>query len=124
MVYLGVYTDDYGKKTYYRLEVFLVANGTRQETDRSLDNDYLPDVYKASVLLSDGTVPSCPKNTTPRYAKLYINSTDYLHVDLPFPPSSSEYNQFFISASFNPLIISVGLQGERITNHFLKYAVS
>lgn len=123
-VYLGVYTDDFNRKTFVKLDVFLFSNDTRQNTDVSFDNDYLPEVYKSFVTVFDRTLPSCPKTITHRHAKLYLNSIDCLHVDLPFHPSSSEYNQFLIAISFNPSIVTVGMQGETITNYYLKYAVS
>jgi hypothetical protein len=119
--YLGVYSDDFGGKTFIRLQVYSVVNNTRQNTNFRFDADYLPDVFKRFVRPFERNSPNCQSTITPRYAKLYLNGTDYLHVDIPFAPGTSEYDQFFIAVSFDPSIVTVGIEGERIPTTILRF---
>lgn len=112
--YVGIYEDDFSVKTFVRLQVYLMVNDSRQNTTEDFDRDYLPEIYLSNTRLFTIKSPNCPIDTRLRYAKLFTNSTDYLKVDLPFKPSSQNYDLFFIATAFNPLIITQGIEGERI----------
>ena len=120
-IYRGIYQSDLGLSlASIKLEVYSVINSTRSNTTADFDADYLPQVYKSHAEL----VPSRRFNLCEfplgriRYAKLFYNSIDFLRVDLPFNPGSSNYDQFFADVFSNSLIISVGLEGEVISNDF------
>jgi hypothetical protein len=112
--YTGIYEDDFSVKTFVRLRVYLVVNGTREDTSETFDRDYLPDVYRNNVRPYALKSPICPIDTRLRFARLYVNSIDFVHVDLPFKPGSQNYDLFFIATGFNSLIITQGITGETI----------
>ena len=117
-IYKGVYRSDLGLEfTSIELEVYSIINGTRSNTSQEFDADYLPQVYKSHVEIVPSRFNLCefPLGRI-RHAKLFYNSIDYLHVDLPFSPRSEEYDQFFSDVFANSLVISVGLKGETISN--------
>jgi hypothetical protein len=88
-------------------------------TEEIFDADYLPQVYKSHTQIVAPRFNLCdfPLGRI-RYSKLFYNSTDFLHVDLPFSPGSSNYDQFFADIFANSLIVSVGLEGELVSNDF------
>jgi hypothetical protein len=113
--YTGTYYSDLGLvQRLTKLEVYNKVGNTRTVTTSAFDVDYLPEVYRSATNeITNTKVGVCQFSYgRMRYAKLYFNSTDYLHVDLPFLPNTSEYNQFFIAVSFNERVITVGLEGE------------
>lgn len=118
-IYKGIYESDL-KLSFpsIKLEVFSVINSSRSNTSEAFDADFLPQVYKSHVETVPPRFNLCefPLGKS-RYVKLFYNSTDYLHVDLPFAPGS-DYAQFFLDVFSNSLIISVGLEGETISNDF------
>lgn len=119
-IYQGTYETALGLNLpSIKLEVYRVFNGTRLATSESFDADYLPQAYKAHTQIVSPRFNLCevPLGRI-RYSKLFYNSTDFLHVDLPFKPGSSNYDQFFTDVFANSLIISVGLEGELISNDF------
>lgn len=119
-IYRGIYQSDLGLSlASIKLEVYSVINGTRSNTAEDFDADYLPQVYKSHAELVPPQFNLCefPLGRI-RYAKLFYNSIDFLRVDLPFNPGSSNYDQFFADVFSNSLIISVGLEGEVISNDF------
>lgn len=119
-IYRGTYQSDLGLSlASIKLEVYSVVNNTRLATDEIFDADYLPQVYKSHTQIVAPRFNLCdfPLGRI-RYSKLFYNSTDFLHVDLPFSPSSSNYDQFFADIFANSLIVSVGLEGELISNDF------
>lgn len=119
-IYRGIYQSDLGLSlASIKLEVYSVINGTRFNTAEDFDADYLPQVYKSHAELVPPQFNLCefPLGRI-RHAKLFYNSIDFLRVDLPFNPGSSNYDQFFADVFSNSLIISVGLEGEVISNDF------
>jgi hypothetical protein len=112
--YTGIYDDDFSVKTFVRLRVYLVVNGSRENTSEAFDRDYLPNVYLNNVRSYTLKSPNCPIDTRLRFARLYVNSIDFVHVDLPFKPGSQNYDLFFTETSFNSLIITQGITGETI----------
>lgn len=119
-IYRGTYESDLGLSlASIKLEVYSVVNSIRLATDETFDADYLPQVYKSNAQIVAPRFNLCdfPLGRI-RYSKLFYNSTDFLHVDLPFSPGSSNYDQFFTDVFANSLIISVGLEGELISNDF------
>jgi hypothetical protein len=52
---------------------------------------------------------------------LWTGSARYLHVDLPFLPSSGEFNSFFQSLKTAPPtgLLTVGLEGEAVPREWL-----
>jgi hypothetical protein len=119
-VYQGTYQSDLGLSLpSVKLEVCSVVNSIRLATDSTFDIDYLPQVYKSHAQIVAPRFNLCdfPLGRI-RYSKLFYNSTDFLHVDLPFNPGSSNYDQFFADIFANSLIVSVGLEGELISNDF------
>jgi hypothetical protein len=130
--YVGNYQNDYNRITALaKLQVYLVngvtfdtSRGTRENTNLDFDNRILPSVFFAAVEPLQKGSPFCPPNLTLRYAKLYLSIEQYVKVELPFRPGTSEYNQFFIEASFNSEIISVGIEGERILPYYLVFNAS
>lgn|GEM_PF-4141303 len=120
MIYRGTYQSDLGLSlASIKLEVYSVVNSIRLATEEIFDADYLPQVYKSHVQIASPRFNLCdfPLGRI-RYSKLFYNSTDFLHVDLPFSPGSSNYDQFFADIFANSLIVSVGLEGELISNDF------
>lgn len=118
--YTGIYQSDIGlNSSLIRLQVFSQIGNTRVATSVDFDADYLPEVYRSYVQQVTETFRGCefPLGRV-RYAKIYYNSIDFLHVDLPFKPSTSEYEQFFLDLSSNSLVSSIGLEGELISNDF------
>lgn len=119
-IYRGIYQSDLGLSLpSIKLEVYSVINGSRSATNDNFDADYLPQVYKSHVEIVPPQFNLCdfPLGRI-RYTKLFYNSTDHLHVDLPFSPGSGNYDQFFLDVFGNSLVISVGLEGELISNDF------
>ena len=122
--YLGDYYWDIEDKVtvFTLLSSYLVtgatlntSRGIRENTDFDFDSQYLPAVYWNNVTRKPEKLKRfCPVPIRKRYAKLYLCATSYLHVDLPFKPGTSEYDQFFIEAAFNFDILSVGIEGEFI----------
>jgi hypothetical protein len=120
--YTGTYYSDLGLvQELARLEVYSRINGTRVVTTSEFDTDYLPEVYRSVTNeIINPRFRGCLFNYGRiRFAKLYFNSTDYLHVDLPFLPNTSEYNQFFIATGFNEKVTTVGLAGELISDSLM-----
>ena len=127
--YVGSYANDYDRVVgLAKLQVYLVngatlttSRGIRENTTPAFDADYLPSVFLNAVELFARGLPVCPLSTTPRFAKLYLTSDSYLHVELPFRPSTSEYNQFFIAVGFNFDLLTIGIEGERIDPYPLTF---
>ena len=123
--YKGNYANDFNKIAYLtKLEVFLFRivgdNSFRENTNAETDAQYLPSIYLDNVTAFNRGDATCPNNLVLRYAKLFINAADYLHVDLPFKPGTIEYSTFFREVNDNNLIITVGLKGERIDPYYLR----
>ena len=113
-IYTGIYDDDFSVKTFVRLQVYLVVNNSRENTSEDFDRDYLPSVYLDNIRPFTVKSPNCPIDTRLRFARLFVNSSDFVHVDLPFKPGSQNYDLFFIATGFNSLIITQGITGETI----------
>jgi hypothetical protein len=119
-IYKGNYQSDLGITfAPIKLEVFSVIDGNKSNTSETFDANYLPEIYKSHTEIVPLRFNLCdfPLGRQ-RYAKLFYNSIDYLRVDLPFSPGSNNYEQFFTDIFRNILIISVGLEGELISNDF------
>ncbi|MGL5874013.1 MAG: hypothetical protein ACRC2R_16865 [Xenococcaceae cyanobacterium] len=127
--YVGNYLNDYNRITALaKLQVYLVngvtfdtSRGTRENTNTDFDNRYLPSIFLNAVEPYQKGNPFCPPNVTLRYAKLYLSTEQYLKVELPFLPGTTQYNQFFIDASFNTDILTIGIEGERINPYYLSF---
>jgi hypothetical protein len=124
-IYSGTYHGDSGViQKAARLQVYSVIDGSRVNTSLSFDDNYLPPVFKVNTVSAGRGFRGCDYSVGQvRYARLYLNGSDYLHVDLPFIPGSSEYDQFFIAVSFNTAVVTVGLEGERVNSEILRYKV-
>ena len=85
-------------------------------TDRTFDLTILPSIFFNHVEDYNPRLGYCDFFGTTRKARLWLNSTDYLQVDLPFVGNTSEFNQFFIAVSFNLLIVKVDSVGEKVDN--------
>jgi hypothetical protein len=111
--YLGTYQSDRGDR--YPSALLLVTID-KTLTSQSLDQEILP-----SILLNTVT-PSlkgngCSTPFTKRYARLLLNTGQWVKCTLPFMPGTTEYNQFFITAaaSFNQ-VREIGIVGESVSD--------
>jgi hypothetical protein len=122
-VYIGNYTSDLQK--VFRLvflQVYLVADRNRDDTNPDFDSQYLPDIFLQNVLLFERGMKTCPLDgITPRFAKLYIGANFYLHVDLPFLPGTTEYIEFYRQVNAKSNIVTIGIEGEKIDPDYLRF---
>jgi hypothetical protein len=127
--YLTKYISDIGKiHPLIILDVYLVREtsltteqGIRENTNYDFDKKYIPKIFFNFVKPITKNIKTCGLTSIiKRYAKLYLNPTDYLRVELPFKPSSLEYEQFFLAVMFNLDIYSVGYTGEITYQSLLK----
>lgn len=116
--YLGTYQSDRGDR-YQSVLLLVTIEGNL--TPSSLDQDVLPNIFLNTVtpyLKGNG----CSIPFTKRYARLLINTGQWVKCSLPFMPGTTEYNQFFISAaaSFNQ-IREVGIVGESVSDTWVNF---
>ena len=123
--YIGNYVEEFGKTRQSILfSVFLVSS-TQGKILTSLETDslYLPAIFVSNTQpYSNQGI--CKLIVKPRRAKLWINNDSYLSVPIPFRASSTNYNQFFIDASFNLNISTIGYQGESVKSDWVEFYAS
>jgi hypothetical protein len=126
-IYKGNYVSDFDRITYLTsLKVALIdTSGNSPITNNTtyeFDLDYLPLIYAQNTARITRNDKFCQPNLTKRYAKLFLSATQYLKVDLPTSGNKSEFNLFFEQVAANPRIISIGLEGEKVNDRFVRLA--
>lgn len=123
--YIGNYIEEFGKtRRNILFSVFLVSSSQGKiTTSFETDSLYLPRIFVSNTQPYNNQV-TCELPVKPRIAKLWINNDSYLSVPIPFRAASSNYNQFFIDASFNSNISTIGYQGESLKSTRIKLYVS
>lgn len=118
--YTGVYVSDCGKSfpnTILKTYTYNISTRTRSDTAVSFDDEYLPNVFKQNT---SQTGVGCRLDVLKlRFAKLWLNDNEYLAVELPFKPSSTDFNSFFIELAFFGLQTTLGLSGETMNSGYL-----
>ncbi len=95
------------------------ANGISSRTTSSFDLPYLPAIFLNAV--EPHSKNCCSLAFTPRAVRLYINETDYLYLQYPFQPTTSEYSTFLNQLNSNSLIFLVEHVGEKLTDFYTDY---
>jgi hypothetical protein len=129
--YFGDYFSDIGRVfprsalSVYFVNVTTGTRGERENTRFEEDADLLPAVYLTAVSPQESKAAYCVPPQSMRYALLWTGPARYLHVDLPFLPSSGEFNSFFQSLKNSPPdgLLTVGLEGEDIPRQWLSVYV-
>jgi hypothetical protein len=119
-VYKATYVADCGKALPHSIlntYTYDLTTRVRTATSYGFDAEYLPNVFKNNT---EQTGVGCPLNQVkPRFAKLWLNDNQYLAVELPFQPSSTDFNSFFIELAFFGKQTTLGFSGERMDHGFL-----
>lgn len=124
MIYLLSYLSDtqqtYPVKSYVKLEES-TTNQSRLTTKEE-DSLYLPDIFTATsnIIPSFFALDNCYPLSSLRFCKLYINSSNYAKVEIPFLPDSKNFNLFFKQAKSNELITKIEYTGEQIQAYYLR----
>lgn len=95
------------------------VNGLSSRTNSSFDLPYLPAIFLDAV--EPNAKNCCSLALTPRAVRLYINQTDYLYLQHPFQPTTSEYSIFLNQLASNNLIFLVEQVGEKLTDFYIDY---
>ncbi|PSF30586.1 hypothetical protein C7H19_23685 [Aphanothece hegewaldii CCALA 016] len=119
-LYKGVYVSDCGKSfpnTILTTYTYNISTRTKSDTAYEFDNEYLPNVFKQNTEL--GGVGCRLDVLKLRFAQLWLNDNEYLAVELPFKPSSLDFNSFFIELAFYGKQTTLGLSGETMNFGYL-----
>lgn len=122
--YRGNYEDDLGFiYPFIRLRVYIfdTTDNSINNTSVEFDSNYLPPVFINHVDVLPRRGAYCTLSFNPRFARLWLNNSQYLRVDLPFKGGTYNHNQFSTSLSFNSLITDWGVRGEIIDRHYLNH---
>lgn len=115
--YLSDFGNNYNCITL--LSRLVRANGLSSRTTSSFDLPYLPAIFLDAV--EPNAKSCCSLAFTPRAVRLYINETDYLYLQHPFQPTTSEYSTFLSQLASNNLIFLVEHIGEKLTDFYTDY---
>lgn len=87
------------------------GNGIVHQTTKEFDLPFLTEIF---VLASNPQKSCCSLNFKPRAVKLYIDERDYLYLEHPFMPTSTEFLTFKEELINNSLILKIEYIGESL----------
>lgn len=119
-IWQGIYSDSIGISRPTNLLVYQQSADTgrsRISTTYSEDLSILPDIYINSLKQINSKTRNmvCPTDIRSRFARFYLDSSQWFIVPIPFFPVSNNWNIFWQQAKANPLIIEFDYQGETIS---------
>ncbi|MGD1909082.1 MAG: hypothetical protein ACFB0C_24265 [Leptolyngbyaceae cyanobacterium] len=119
--YGGPYTNDFGvSHALVQLPIYAVVDGVRSTTQADFDQTFIP-ASLAAVIGAPGSF-GCSIPETLRYAKAYYAPDAWLHIPIPWPGGTAEFNQFFTELIAIPEVLVTELEGERVdcfwTDHY------
>lgn len=125
--YLGNYHSDTGR-VFYRVPLgvwFVDVNrgitGVRSGSSPETDAEYLPDQWLSLPVLPPRAA-TCPPPEGMRFCLIWVGATRYLRAEIPWMPGTEAYQSFWQSLQAKNPTLTLGIEGERITQRMLKLA--
>lgn len=124
-IWVGQYTDSYGRVLYASLPVYLEANTlgqtTRVQTTLAEDRLILPQTFQALTVPQGSRArgQTCDRFYGVRFARFFISATTWYYVPIPFPPESNNWVSFWNDASNDLTIINFEYFGETLINDLI-----
>lgn len=112
------YISDFGKvcRSVRLISKLIRRSGSTSPTKSTFDLPYLPAIYLNAV--EPNAKRLCCLAFTPRAVRLYLGEDEYLYLQHPFRPATTEFNSFLAQLNSNPLIFAVERIGEKLSDQY------
>ena len=122
---MGFYSADYTNDLGYLfakagLSVYAVREGDRQETERTFDEQYLPQILAATLTTNQLLCNVVSGTRTLRYAQVWLSSTEWIYMPCPWQGGTNEFMQFYQQLQADTRFLLVAHHGETINDWYTR----
>lgn len=117
MLYLGTYVTDLGR-AFELVPLRVTYVSQREADDVNLNElDFVPTIWLAKVIEEQRGI-KCSLPIQPRQLRMYLESEDYLQLDIHFQPASTDFLTLLTQVKANPLVRRAELVGESVGGYW------
>lgn len=117
MIYLGTYVTDLGRA--FELVPLRVTYVSLREAENVTLNelDFVPVIWLGKVIEKIRGI-ECTLPLQPRQIRMYLESEDYIQLDVHFQPGSSDFLALLTQVKANPQVKRAELLGESVAGYW------